>query len=122
MSILTNSIQKLQLKGGDVNTPKPNTPKPNTPDTPKLNTPKIKKNTQFFYLKDPYSKKRLFFPSGKATRLLRKYAKHLTRYKYDKYYDKQLKFKRKDPIKKINQKKVKEMIRNGWNQSLMFLG
>ena len=44
MSILTNSIQKLQLKGGDVNIPKPN-----TPDTPKPNTPKIKKYSIFLF-------------------------------------------------------------------------
>ena len=78
-------------------------------------------NQQIFFLKDPYSKKKLFFPSGKATKLLKKYVKHLTRFKYDKHYDKQLKLKRKNPIKKINQQKVREILRNGWNQTLMFV-
>ena len=78
-------------------------------------------NEKIFFLKDPYSKKELFFPSGKATKLLKKYVKHLSRYKYDKYYDKQLKLRRKNPIKKINQKKLREVLRKGWNQTLMFV-
>ena len=90
-------------------------------DQNQVSQPQMKKAEVFFYIRDPYSKEEFLFPSGKATRLLRKYVQHLTRYKYDKHYDLQLKLKRKDPIKQKLQKKAKNKIRKEWNKMVDFL-
>lgn len=77
--------------------------------------PENNQKKPIYYLYDPYAKKKLIFPSGKSSKLIKKYVKHLKRFKYNEFYNKSLELKRKNVIKKLYQKNFKNDIRKKWN-------